>query len=39
MLVAVCDQKEGVSMPCCSKMVSPVSEVIAAVRKTHSMSP
>ena len=39
MLVAVCDQKDGVSMPCCSKMVSPESELIAAVRKTHSISP
>ena len=32
MLVAVWDQKEGVSICSCSKIVSPLSEVIAAVR-------
>ena len=32
MLAAVCDQKEGVSMSSCSKMISPLSEVIAALR-------
>ena len=36
MLVAVCDQDLGTSTFFCSKIVSPFSEVIAAVRSSHS---
>src|SRR6266508_3118695 len=36
MLVAVCDQDLGTSTFFCSKIVSPFSEVIVAVRSSHS---
>ena len=35
-LVAVCDHDLGVSTFFCSKITSPFSEVIAAVRSSHS---
>jgi hypothetical protein len=35
-LVDVCDQERGTSTFFCSKIVSPFSEVIAAVRSSHS---
>ena len=37
MLTAFCDQNEGVSMSSCSKITSPLSDVIAAVRSCHSI--
>src|SRR5262245_42913117 len=39
MFVAVCDHDFGTSTFFCSKMTSPFSEVIAAVRNSHSTAP
>ncbi len=38
MFVAVCDQDFGTSTFFCSKIVSPFSDVIAAVRSSHSIA-
>ena len=38
MFVAVCDQDLGTSTFFCSKIVSPFSDVIEAVRSSHSMA-
>jgi len=38
MFVAVCDQDFGTSTFFCSKIVSPFSETIDAVRSSHSIA-
>ena len=37
-LVAVCDQKSGISTSICSKTASPDSSVIVALRRAHATS-